>query len=284
MNNFVKFFLIIIFIFVNACKTNNEVKKIAIEDKDLDFQMIEAYEEGLKLLEENNFFDAAKKFNEAEILYPQSLWAPRASLMSAYSYYNGSYYANTIDELKRYIKIYPKHNRLSYAYYLLAMSYYEQISDEKKDLGSIIDAQKNFNIVLKNYPNSDFALDSEYKLELIEEILASKEMYIARYYIEREKWIPAINRYKNVINNYESTIYVEEALHRLVEIHYKIGLIEESKKYAALLGYNYQSSEWYQKSYKVFNKDYEKIIKKKKKQKNKVSTLEKIKSLLKNEK
>jgi outer membrane protein assembly factor BamD len=284
MNNFVKFFLIIIFIFAGACKNNNQQKIEAIEEKDLDLQMIESYQEGLKLLDENNFFDAAKKFNEAEILYPQSLWAPRASLMSAYSYYSGSYYANTIDELKRFINIYPKHNRLSYAYYLLAMSYYEQISDEKKDLGSIVDSQKNFNIVLKNFPNSDFALDAEYKLELIKEILASKEMYLAKYYIEREKWIPAINRYKNVVNNYETTIYVEEALHRLVEIHYKIGLIQESKKYASLLGYNYQSSEWYQKSYKIFNKDYEKIIKKRKKQKNKVSTLEKIKSLLKNEK
>jgi len=283
MNNFVKVFLIIIFIFVSACKNNKDPKIAVIEEKDLDLQMIEAYKEGLKLLDENSFFDAAKKFNEAEILYPQSLWAPRASLMSAYSYYSGSYYANTIDELKRFINIYPKNNRLSYAYYLLAMSYYEQISDEKKDLGSIVDAQKNFNIVLKNFPNSDFALDAEYKLELIKEILASKEMYLARYYIEREKWIPAINRYKNVINNYETSIYIEEALHRLVEIHYKIGLIQESKKYATLLGYNYQSSEWYQKSYKIFNKDYEKIIKKRKKR-NKVSTLEKIKSLLKNEK
>ena len=162
------------------------------------------------------------------------------------------------------------------------MSYYEQIADEKKDLGSIIDAQQNFQFIINNYPNSDFALDAEYKLELIQEILASKEMYLAKYYIEREKWIPAINRYKNVIEEYDTTIYVEEALHRLVEIHYKIGLIEESKKYASLLGYNYQSSEWYKESYKVFNKDYKKISKRKK-EKNKLSTLDKIKSMLKNE-
>ena len=153
---------------------------------------------------------------------------------------------------------------------------------KKKDLGSIVDAKKNFLHVLNNYPNSDFALDSEYKLELIKEILASKEMYLAQYYIQREKWIPAINRYKYVVDNYDTTIYVEEALHRLVEIHYKIGLIEESKKYAALLGYNYQSSEWYKESYKVFNKNYKEVSKRKKKN-NKLSTLEKIKSLLKNE-
>ena len=204
--------------------------------------------------------------------------------MSAYSYYYGSYYIDAIDELNRFIEIYSNHERIVYAYYLLGICYYDQITDEKKDLGSIIDAQQNFKIVLENYPNTDFALDSQFKLELIQEILASKEMYLAKYYIEKEKWIPAINRFKVILNKFETTIYVEEALHRLVEIHYKIGLIEESKKYAALLGYNYQSSRWYEESYKVFNKDYEKIIKKRKKQKNKVSTLEKIKSLLKNEK
>ncbi len=212
------------------------------------------------------------------------MWAPRSSLMSAYSYYYGSYYLDAIDELNRFIKIYPKHERFVFARYLLAMSYYEQITDETKDLGSIMEAQQNFKYVLKNHPNTDYALDSEYKLELINEILASKEIYLANYYIEREKWIPAINRFKNVVEKYDTTIYVEEALHRLVEIHYKIGLIEESKKYATLLGYNYQSSDWYRESYKVFNKDYKKISKRKKNKKNKISTLEKIKSLLKNEK
>ena len=283
MNYFLKFILLISIVFLSACK-NNDQKISIIEEKDLDLQMIDAYNEGLNLLDENYPLKAAEKFNEAELLYPQSLWAPRSSLMSAYSFYYGSYYIDAIEELERFIEIYPNHKRAVYAYYMLGMCHYEQIADEKKDLGSIIDAQKNFKYVLENYPDSDFALDSQFKLELIQEILASKEMYLARYYIEREKWIPAINRYKNVIDKFETTIYVEEALHRLVEIHYKIGLIEESKKYASLLGYNYQSSEWYKESYKVFNKDYEKIRKKRKKQKNKVSTLEKIKSLLKNEK
>jgi len=285
MNYFLKFILIISIVLIGACKKNDQKISI-IEEKDLDHQMIDAYNEGLNLLDNNYPLKAAKKFNEAELLYPQSLWAPRSSLMSAYSYYYGSYYIDAIEELNRFIEIYPNHERIVYAYYLLGMCHYEQITDEKKDLGSIIDAQQNFKYVLENYPNSDFALDSKFKLELIQEILASKEMYLAKYYIEREKWIPAINRYKNVLDKFETTIYIEEAIHRLVEIHYKIGLIDESKKYAALLGYNYQSSEWYRESYKVFNKDYEKIIKKRKKQKkkNKVSTLEKIKSLLKNEK
>ena len=282
MSKFLKFILFIIIILTTNCSNNSEKQVSVVEEKNLDLQMIDSYKEGLKLLEEKFPLEAAKKFNEAELLYPQSKWAPRSSLMSAYSYYYGSYYEDSIEELKRFINIYPKHERISYAYYLLAMSYYEQIADEKKDLGSIIDAQQNFQFIMDNYPNSDFALDAEYKLELIQEILASKEMYLAKYYIEREKWIPAINRYKNVIKEYDTTIYVEEALHRLVEIHYKIGLIEESKKYASLLGYNYQSSEWYKESYKVFNKDYKKISKRKK-EKNKLSTLDKIKSMLKNE-
>ena len=283
MNYFLKFILFISIVFISACQ-NNEEKISIIEERDLDLQMIDAYKEGLNFLDDNYPLKAAEKFNEPELLYPQSLWAPRSSLMSAYSFYYGSYYIDSIEELKRFKEIYPNHERIVYVYYLLGMCHYEQIADEKKDLGSIVDAQQNFKYVLDNYPDSDFALDSQFKLELIQEILASKEMYLAKYYIEKEKWIPAINRYKNVLDKFETTIYVEEALHRLVEIHYKIGLIDESKKYAALLGYNYQSSEWYRESYKVFNKDYEKIIKKRKKQKNKASTLEKIKSLLKNEK
>tara|TARA_B100001175_G_C19407646_1_gene589457 strand:+ start:252 stop:1103 length:852 start_codon:yes stop_codon:yes gene_type:complete len=282
MNYFVKFILIILLIYLSACGTTKDKKISEIEEKDLDQQMIEAYQEGLEMLDQKYPLKAAKKFNEAELLYPQSIWAPRSALMSAYSYYYSSYYFDAILELKRFIEIYPNHKREAYAYYLLAMCYYEQIEDERKDLGSIIDAKKNFNYVIKNYPQSDFSIDSQFKLELIEEILASKEMYLAKYYIEREKWIPAINRYKYVLKNYETSIFIEEVLHRLVEIHYKIGLIEESKKYAALLGYNYQSSDWYIESYKIFNKDYEKILKKKK-QKNKIGTLEKIKSLLKNE-
>ena len=276
MNYFLKFILVLCILIISGCK-NNDQKISIIEERDLDLQMIDAYNEGLDLLDDNYPLQAAKKFNEAELLYPQSLWAARSSLMSAYSYYYGSYYIDAIEELNRFIEIYPNHERIVYAHYLLGMCYYEQITDEKKDLGSIIDAQQNFEFILKNYPETDFALDSQFKLDLIQEILASKEMYLAKYYIEKEKWIPAINRYKNVLDKFETTIYVEEALHRLVEIHYKIGLIDESKKYAALLGYNYQSSEWYKESYKVFNQDYKikkKVIKKTKRNK----LVDKIKS------
>ena len=283
MNYIVKIIIIISLAFLVSCKNNDKEVVSVIEEKDLDLQMIDAYKEGIKFLDDGMPLDAAKKFSEAEIIYPQSMWASRSSLMTAYSYYYGNYYLDAIDELKRFIKIYPNNERINFAYYLLAMSYYEQITDETKDLGSILDAQKYFIYVQKKYPNSDYATDSEFKLELIKEILASKELYLAKYYIEREKWIPAINRFKIIVEKYDTTIYVEEALHRLVEIHYKIGLIEESKKYAKLLGYNYQSGDWYRESYKVFNKDYKKISKREK-NKNQLSTLEKIKSLLRNEK
>ena len=279
MKNYLKYILIIFILVLTSCK--NEKKEVSvIEETSIDLQMIQAYNEGLKNLELGDAIVAAKKFNEAEILFPQSKWAPRASLMSAYSYYSQEYFSNAIGELERFLETYPSHERESYAYYLLGICYYDQIVDEKRDLKVIEDAKKNFEKVINDYPKSDFALDSEYKLELIEEILASKEMYLARYYIEREKWIPAINRYKKVLENYERTIFIEEALHRLVELHYKIGMIDESKKYASLLGYNYQSSKWYQESYKIFNKNYNKKIKVKKRKK-KFITLEKIKSLLK---
>ena len=221
---------------------------------------------------------AAKKFNEAEILFPQSKWAPKSALMAAYAYYTQDYYSDSIAELKRFIKIYPIDYNLDYAYYLLAICYYEQIVDEKKDLESILKSREMFNIVIKKFPDSEYAVDSSFKLDFIDDILASKEMYLGRYYFEKKKWIPAINRFRTIIDEYETTIYAEEALHRLVEIYYILGLKDESKKYANLLGYNYQSSKWYEKSYAVFNKSYEKN--KKDNIKKNRNILNKIKSLL----
>ena len=261
MHNIVKFLLIIVFIFLNSC-SKDEKKISIIEEKEINLQMIDAYKEGVKALEEGDVIFAAKKFNEAEILFPQSEWAPRAVLMAAYSYYSQSYYGDAIYELERFIKTYANDKRLSYAHYLLAICYYEEVIDEKKDLGPLVKAQSEFKFIIKNYPDSDFALDSKFKLDLINDVLASKEIYLGRYYIKREKWVAALNRFKNVVDNYNTTIYIDEALHRLVEIHYRLGLIEESKKYAAVLGYNYQSSKWYHASYIILNRDYESPIKK----------------------
>ena len=252
--------------FVNSC--SKEKSKVSlIKEKEINLQMIDAYKEGVKAFEEGDSLYAAKKFNEAEILFPQSEWAPKSILMAAYSYYYQDYYFDAISELERFIKKYPKHERLNYAHFLLAICYYEQIVDEKKDIGPLLSAKEQFQFVIDNYPNSDFALDSKYKLDLINEVLASKEIFLGRYYMKKEKWIGAINRFKGVVENYDTTIYVEEAIHRLVEIHYKLGLIDESKKYASLLGYNYQSGKWYEATYVIFNREYESPMKKMRKKK-----------------
>ena len=273
-NIFFGFFIIIIF--CTAC-SKEPIKKSVIKEKSLNSQVLEAYEEGKKSLEQGDVLFAAKKFNEAEILFPQSDWAPKAALMAAYAYYSQDYYGDAIAELDRFIRVYPKHTNLDYVYYLLGVCYYEQIVDEKKDLQSILNAKENFNIVVNKFPITEYASDSKFKIDLINDILASKEMYIGRYYFDKKKWIPAINRFRIVVDDYETTIYAEEALHRLVEVYYILGLVDESKKYANLLGYNYQSSEWYKKSYKVFNKDYSSKIQKP--VKDKTGVLEKFKKL-----
>jgi len=272
-----KFFLILIIIVFFGCGKDKE-NKLIIKEQNLETQMVRAYKEGLNFLDKNDGLSAAKKFNEAELLFPQSEWAPKSALMAAYSYYAYDYYGDSIYELEQFIKKYPKDERISYANFLLAMCYYQSIVDEKKDLEPLLKARDKFIYVVENYPNTDFAMDAEFKLNLIREILASKEMYLGSYYIQKGKWIAAINRFKTVINDYETTIYVEEALHRLVELHYKIGLENEAKKYANLLGYNYLSSDWYKSTYKIFNKEY-KLAKPKKRKKESNFLIKKYKSI-----
>jgi len=275
-----KFFLFIALFAILISCSKEEIKESIIKEKSLDLQVLEAYQEGVKSLETGDVLFAAKKFNEAETLFPQSEWAPKSALMAAYAYYTQDYYSDTIAELERFIRVYPLSKNLDYVYYLLGISYYEQIVDEKKDLQSIIKAKEYFKIVSKNYPNTNYSLDAEYKIDLVNDTLASKEMYIGRYYFDKKKWIPAINRFRKVIDDYETTIYAQEALHRLVEVHYILGLKDEAKKYAKLLGYNYQSSKWYEKSYSVFDKEYKENVKKRdKKRSKKNKTLKKIKSL-----
>jgi len=255
MSNLKKFFFIFI-LFLSSCSGNKEKVESVIEEGDLDLQMIAAYQAGVKALESGDVYYAAKKFNEAELLYPQSEWASKAILMAAYAFYTQAYYSSAAEELYRFIKKYPKNPNLDYAYYLLAICHYESIVDEKKDLKPLLQAKKSFILVIEKFPLTDFALDAKYKLGLINDLLAAKEMYIARHYIKKEKWIPAINRLKVIVDQYDTTVYIEEALHRLVEVHYRIGLISEAKKYANTLGYNYLSSQWYKESYRVFNKNY----------------------------
>ena len=280
MVNYFKILLICIFVLQISCSKEKKIIS-EINNTDIKQQMVELYEEGYKELLDGDALYAAEKFKDAELIFPQSDWAPRASLMAAYAYYSQDYYFDAISQIEDYLKIYPNHINRDYAQFILAMCYYENIVDEKRDLEPLLKAKKKFELILSEYPNTDFALDAKFKLELIEDRLAGKEMFIARHYLKSKKWIPAINRFKKITEEYNQTVYVEEALHRLVETNYRIGLVDEAKKYANVLGYNYDTSEWYRASYKVFNKDYkyeEKKIKKKLRKKDRKKIITKFKT------
>ena len=274
-----KIFLILLLssFLLSACSKKNKGEiKSHITDEERATIM---YAEAVKALKVGDAFFAGNKFKEVEILLPQSKWAAKASLMASYSDYSRNSYSSSIFGLERHINNYPADKNIPYAHYLIAMCYYEQILDEKKDLGPLLDAKKKFEFVITNFPETDYATDASFKLDLIVDQLAAKEMSIARYYMKTKKWIPAINRLKIVVDKYDRTIFIEEALHRLVEVYYKIGLKEEAKKAAQILGYNYGSSQWYERSYKVFNKKYK--ARKIKKQKKKGLVRRKIEGLFK---
>ncbi|MDC0944475.1 outer membrane protein assembly factor BamD [Candidatus Pelagibacter sp.] len=278
-----KFLLFIVLsLFIFSCSKKEQINQSTIKEKNLQSQVLETFIEGKEALDGGDVLFAAKKFTEVQVMFPQSIWAPHSNLMAAYAYYSQDYYFDATQELEIFLRKYPKHSNVDYAYYLMAICYYEQIVDEKKDLNSVVKSKEYFEIVIDQFPNTDYALDSKFKLEFVMDILASKEMYLGRYYLKKKKWIAAINRFKTVLEEYDTTIYIEEALHRLVEVHYLIGLKEEAKKYASVLGYNYESSQWYENTYALFDKRYE--INQKKflnENKKKSKFTSKIKSLLK---
>ena len=254
--------LLSIFLLVSCGKKNKEtvISEITDEERALDI-----YAEAVEALDKGDAYFAKNKFKDIESLLPQSKWAAKASLMAAYSDYTRNAYSGAIFALERHIKNYPGDINIPYAHYLIAICYYEQILDEKKDLQPLLKAKEKFEFIMKTYPNTDYATDARFKIDLIVDQLAAKEMSIARFYMKTEKWIPALNRLKTVVEKYDKTVFIEEALHRLVEVYYRLGLIEEAKQAASILGYNYQSGDWYKRSYKVFNKKYKpKKIKKKK--------------------
>ena len=251
-----KVFLILllsVFLLLACSKKNN--KEIVSEPTEKEM-VVAIYAEAVDALKKGDAFYAAKKFKEAESLLPQSKWAAKASLMASYAEYSRNAFSNSIFGLERHIANYPADKNIPYAHYLIAICYYEQILDEKKDLQPLVQAKEKFEFIMLTYPETDYATDARFKLDLIIDQLAAKEMSIARYYMKTEKWIPALNRLKIVVEKYDKTVFIEEALHRLVEVYYKIGLVEEAKQAAAILGYNYQSGTWYERSYKVFNKKY----------------------------
>ena len=251
-----KVFLILllsVFLLLACSKKNNTEIVSEPTEKEM---VVAIYAEAVDALKKGDAFYAAKKFKEAESLLPQSKWAAKASLMASYAEYSRNAFSNSIFGLERHIANYPADKNIPYAHYLIAICYYEQILDEKKDLQPLVQAKEKFEFIMLTYPETDYATDARFKLDLIIDQLAAKEMSIARYYMKTEKWIPALNRLKIVVEKYDKTVFIEEALHRLVEVYYNIGLVEEAKQAAAILGYNYQSGTWYERSYKVFNKEY----------------------------
>ena len=250
---FHKLFYLLLLVMLNfgCSKEDPSINKPAKHEKSF-----EIYKEAVDSLESGDYFYASKKFAEAETILPQIEFAAKASLMSSYCLYIINFYDEAIENLERFIKVYPADKNIAYANYLLAISLYEQILDEKKDIVPLLKSKEKIELFLNEYPNSEYALDLKFKLDLINNQLAAKELYIAKYYIQSKKWIPAINRLKVIVEKYSETIFIEEALHRLVEVYFIVGLLEEAKTTAVILGYNYNTSKWYENSYKILNKEY----------------------------
>jgi outer membrane protein assembly factor BamD len=265
---------LIIFLIVSCSKKEVELNIPPGKEKSF-----EIYKEGVEAIEKGDWFYASKKFAEAELILPNIEFSAKASLMSSYCLYQINFYSEALSSLERFVNQYPADKNIAYAHYLMAMVLYEQILDEKKDINPLLKSKKKIIYFLDNFPETEYSLDLRFKMDLINNQLAAKELYIAKYYIETQKWIPAINRLKTIVKNYSETVFIEEALHRLVEVYYRIGLIEEAKAAAAILGYNYNSSQWYEESYIILNKTYK--IKKKKEQKKNVGLIKRtIKKIL----
>ena len=245
-------FLIIILV-ISCSKKEPELNIPA--DKERAFEI---YKEGLEMMDTGDYFAASKKFSEAEAILPNVESAAKSSLMSSYCLYLINFYPEATANLESFLNKYPVDKNIAYAQYLNAIISYEQILDEKKDIKPLLKSKEKINIFLERFPQTDYALDLKFKMDLINNQLAAKEIYIAKFYISTQKWIPAINRLKVIVDEYSETVFIEEALHRLVEVYYRIGLIDEAKSAAAILGYNYNSSEWYAQTYKILNKSYKK--------------------------
>ena len=209
------------------------------------------YDKALASYKRTVFKDAIEQFEEVERQHPYSEWAAHAQIMAAYSGYRGGQFTDAVSILDRFVKLHPTHPSTPYAYYLTALCYYTQISDVGRDQKATEDARAALKDVINRFPDSEYAKDAQLKLDLTDDHLAGKEMEVGRYYQRHSDYPAAINRFKYVVDHYQTTGHVAEALHRLVETYLRLGVIEEAKKYAAVLGYNYPGSYWYQFSYEM---------------------------------
>ena len=256
---FSRIFLIISFsiILLFSCAKKEEVYVPEVK-----VDPYKVYEEAYEAFNKGDYFFAQKNFSKAELNFDVVEYAAKSSIMASYCLYGINFYVESLESIKRYLKKYPADKNVIYAHYLIALIHFEQITDEKKDMEPVLKAKEKIDFFLNEFPDSDYAIDLQFKRDLVINQMAAKELFVAKYYISVQKWIPAINRLKIIIKEYNQTIFIEEALHRLVEINYYLGLDEQAKIYAKILGYNYNSSEWFQQSYKILNKDYKPAVKK----------------------
>jgi len=242
------FCILLIFFSVISC-SSSEDKKLTDLSKKNKIELPALWKFAIDDFNNSLPEEAIEKFKLVEKDYSYTEWAPRSLLMIAYVYYEANRCADAISAVERYIKFYPNNIERIYAEYLKGVCYFEEVSEFSKDQDNTFKAINQFKLLISSYPNTEYANDAKYKLDLLNDLLAGKEMYVARYYMNIQKWGGAINRLQTIIEKYQNTIYIEEALYRLVEIYHKLGLVEDASKAAAILGYNYNSSEWYKKSY-----------------------------------
>jgi len=245
---FTKFLILTIFLAIISCSTDNKKKVVSI-DRNVD----EIYNSAMNFIDNNKYRKASDELEEVERQHPYSIWATRAQLMSAYVKYKLDDYDVSINAANRYIELHPGADDIDYAYYLIALCYYEQINDFKRSQANTSNALTAFNRLIRRFPNSDYTRDSILKLDLVKDHLAAMEMNIGRTYQGLDNYIAAINRFKTVVDSYSSTSHVPEALARITELYFTLGLYNEAKIYASVLGHNYPSNKWYNYSYSLFN-------------------------------
>jgi len=248
---FYRIILVICLAVISSCSKDQKLYEPKIKDSGY-----KVYQEAHEAFEKGDLFYAEKKFSEAEISFEIIEYSAKSSIMAAYCLYGINFYSEALEKIESHLNKYPADKNIIYAHYLKAIIYFEQISDEKKDIEPLLKAKKEIDIFLQKFPTSEYAIDLKFKRDLTLNQMAAKELFVAKYYISVKKWVPAINRLKTIVRDYDKTVFIEEALHRLVEIHYHIGLENEAQNYAKILGYNYNSSKWFEQSYMILNKDY----------------------------
>ncbi|NWG71412.1 MAG: outer membrane protein assembly factor BamD [Parvularculaceae bacterium] len=234
-----------------ACSSGGDKKKFAYVERPVE----QIYADAARQLERKRWDEAVELFAEVERQHPYSAWARRAMLMRAFARYQTNDYDEAIEALDQFISLHPGNKDAPYAYYLKAMCHYERIADVGRDQENTDNAVKALNDVIRRYPNTEYARDARLKLDLTYDHLAGKEMYVGRYYLKQYKHIAAINRFKYVVDNYQTTDHVPEALYRLVEAYLQIGVVDEARAAAAVLGANYPGSVWYADAYKLFKRN-----------------------------